>query len=163
MKLTGFEIIDQGGPDAIKSWLVAMNGAAKKGEAIFEVAGERTLPARSRTGAAKGASSSTQWSFKGGERMSIQQVYQEPNIHRDSTVLKVTLVPAATELKMLKDGFASMSMDLEKAFDVFEGLEDWVGKMSEAGKRLPKRGGVQQFVEAPKADEFRESEEWGAW
>lgn len=162
MQLTGNEIIDHGGPQVIKALLMSMNGDAKAGSATFRLKGACALPARARMGSNK-TSASTQWTFIGDEELSVQQVYQEADVHRDAVRIKLTFVPAPTSLGLLKDGFASMAMDLDKAFNHFEGLEDWASKHSMAAPKIVEKAEGRAKVAVPKLADFRESEQWGAW
>ena len=162
MQLTGIDIIDQGGPDVMKAWVTAMNADAKAGQATFQLKGACSLPARARMGSSK-TSSATQWTFIGDERLSVNQVYLDADIHRDNVTVKVTFVPAPTSLTLLKDGFASMAMNLDKAFAHFDGLEEWAGNHSVAAPKLMAKDKGIAPVAAPKVAEFRESDQWGAW
>ncbi|MCY1202261.1 hypothetical protein D9M72_137450 [compost metagenome] len=163
MRLNGLEIANQGGPEVIKAWVMWMNMKLKEEPLLLKVAAPCSLPARFRTGAAK-VSSSTQWSFGAGEDLVLQSVYQEPNIHRDATTLKATFVAAPTNLKLLKDGFANMTLEMATAFQYFDGLEAWVGaQMTEAPALHMKKQGPQVFAPAIKPEELQGSEEWGAW
>lgn len=162
MKLTEFEIVDQGGPEMLKAWLIAMNTDAKAGKATFEINGGYNLPARGRTGAAK-VSGATMWLFSGGEKLSIQSIYEDKDVARNSTTLKVTFVPASTSLKLLQEGFASMTMELDRAFPLFDGLEAWAGEKSAIAPSLLKKKEIQHFATPVKEEAHRESAEWGAW
>lgn len=148
-------------PAEVKAWLIAMNTDAKAGKAVF-VINQCSLPARARMGASK-ASSGTQWTFKGGEKLAVQSVFEERDVHRSATTVKISFTPAPTQLNLLQEGFASMSLDLEKAFPFFDDLQEWVTTHAKnAPARLAKTE-QPRAIKAPKVDEFRQSEEWGAW
>lgn len=152
---------DELSPAEVKAWLMAMNMDAKAGKAVFAIS-QCDLPARARMGASK-ASTGTQWRFKGGEKLAVQSVFEERDVHRAATTLKISFTPAPTQLNLLQEGFASMSLDLDKAFPYFDDLQDWVTTHAKnAPARLAKTE-QQKFTAPPKVEAFRESEEWGAW
>ena len=161
MRLSGLQILEQGGPDALKAWIMQMNTALSGEPYVVRMAGPCALPARARLGESK-VSRGTQWSFDGGEDLVLQSVFQEPNIHRDSTVLKATFGPACEPLRSA--GFANMTLEMDRAFAHFEGLEAWVAaQLSAAPKLSARKQPVQSFAPPIKAAELQASEEWGAW
>lgn len=162
MRLTGLQIADQGGPEVIKTWIMQMNMALKEKPLVLKV-DNASLPARVRMGSSK-VSSATQWVFAGGEELVLQSVFQEPNVHRNTTALKATFVPAPSNLKLLSEGFANMTLEMDSAFLHFDGLEAWVAaSQSAVPALLAKKQGPQAFAPALKREELQASEEWGAW
>jgi hypothetical protein len=165
VRLDNFEIIEQGGPAMLKAWLLAMTSDAKKAGVIFEFSRPASLPARGRP-AGKNASVGMQWDFSEGDMLAVQAVYQDADVSRDQTVLKITLVPAATDLVLLRSGLASVTLDFEKAFDYLTGLKEWATAHSEAAPALLRKKETPQPAHSHpviKEAAFRESEEWGAW
>lgn len=161
MHLNGLQILEQGGPDALKAWIRQMNTTLSESPYMLRMAGPCSLPARARLGESK-VSRGTQWTFDGGEDLVLQSVFQEPNIHRDTTVLKATFGPACEPLR--SGGFANMTLEMDKAFAHFDGLEAWVAAQMSAAPKLPARvQPVQAFAPPIKSAELQASEEWGAW
>lgn len=155
MQLSQEQIIENGGPNFMKGWLKAMNEGERP---QFNMAGPCSLPAREKTGA--GASRSTQWGFLGGEKLAVMKVFEEPNIGRGSSVVKVILEGVCESLR--GQNFATMTLTLDQGMQYLDGFSDWVNKSVDAAavttsERAPK------LKPAPKVADFRDSERWGAW
>lgn len=162
MRLTSFDIIDQGGPAVIRAWLSEMNLECKTKFPVFKVSGPMDWPCRVRQ-VTKASTQSV--NFMGGEKLTLSSIYSEPSHMADGQQIKVTLVPAATDLKLVNSGLASMAMPLSDALLRFDGLEEWVSEHAKAAPKILAEKTDGQIFDVPLVtmEEFKKNENLGVW
>lgn len=152
MRLTKQEMEDQGLD--LRRWLNGLQLAVKQGKSPeFRLKGPCQFPTRMRL--LRPGVTSQMRSYMGDEEFRITDIYATKDAVTDSIVVGVTMVPV--DLTLVRE-ISSASMELIKAIDLFEGVENWFSDAQEIAssraKVMPKRPVIKESEDRP---------EWGAW
>jgi hypothetical protein len=162
VRLTKESIEEQGGKAWMKAWIAGMNAELGDGPEPTEFTLNQlgTYPVRQRLGP-RTPSRAVKVDLLHGARFKLTSVYEEADVHRACATLMAQFHPTSAELK--EDNIVSMTLPMEEALAVMEGLPAWLARHIKGATAIVERTESQRPVPVPKEEAFRESEEWGAW